>query len=114
MMAKLFNKTKNTVLVPQVVVAESLVDRLVGLLRHDKLENQGLWIKSNNSIHTYFMKFSIDVVFVDRELKVKAIRSNVKPWKVVWPVWGADSTFELPAGTLNSMNLSLGDHLDVS
>jgi len=114
MMAKLMNKTQNAMIVSKVTEANSLKDRLLGLLTYQNLENESLWIKSCNSIHTYFMKFAIDVVFVDSQLQVKAIRRNVKPWRFVLPVFGANSVFELPAGTLTQDNLRLGDHLDVS
>jgi uncharacterized membrane protein (UPF0127 family) len=114
MMAKLLNKTRNLVVVSKIVVADSLLSRLVGLINHKEIKDEGLWIKSCNSVHTFFMKFPIDLAFVDSNLCVKGIRVQVKPWRMVLPVLGANSVFELPAGTLNGSNLKIGDTLDVS
>ena len=61
-------------LIEQLEIAESFWHRGVGLLGRAKLEeNQALWIKPTNNIHTCFMKFSIDCIFVDRKLEIKKI-----------------------------------------
>lgn len=110
---KLFTAT-NEVYVPNLIVARSLKDRLVGLLGRSELpEGEGLWILRSPSIHTFFMRFPIDVVFVDRKMKVKAIYKNVVPWRWILPVWGADSVIELPAGTVTRKVLQVGDQLNV-
>lgn len=113
-MASLINKTKNQVVISEVEVAGSFWARGRGLLGRSSLsEFQALWIPRCNSIHTFFMKFSIDCVFVDRNLKVQAIYPDVKPGRLLLPVWGASSVFEMSAGVSQKMNISVGDQLYV-
>jgi len=103
-----------SILIPQLDVARTFWSRSKGLLgRHELLENQGMWIHQCNSIHTFFMKFAIDCVFVDQELKVKKIFHNVQPWRLIFPVWKASSVFELPAGSVKRFALKQGEQLDV-
>lgn len=114
MMAVLRSETRKQVLLGDLKVASSFVARGVGLLRHRSLGDQeGLWIHRCNSIHTFFMRFAIDCVFVDRELNVKSIRRNVGPWRMTWPIWGASSVFELPAGAADRLGIREGEKLHV-
>ena len=66
-----------------VEVADTSEKRRVGLLKHERLEpGGGLWISPCESVHTFFMKFPIDVVFVDRQgFAVKIVR-NLRPWRI--------------------------------
>ncbi|QDK39608.1 DUF192 domain-containing protein [Bdellovibrio sp. NC01] len=113
-MAVLQNKSTNVNLVPNLEVAKTFWSRGKGLLGRKNLsEDAALWIHQCNSIHTCFMQFSIDCVFVDKNLKVKAIYKDVKPWRMVFPVWGASSVIEMAAGTSSKLNISVGDQLYV-
>ncbi len=113
MMAKLLNKTKNTIIVAEIRQATGFLARLVGLIGKRSLNNSGLWIPSCNSVHTCFMRFPIDLIFVDENLNVVQTKNDVRPWRLVLPVKDADSVFELPAGTLDQNNLAIGDSLHV-
>jgi len=89
-------------------------DRLRGLLGRTELPlNEGLWIQHCSSIHTCFMNFPIDVVFVDKELIVRAIHAHLKPWRMTLPKRKLYSVFELPSGTLSKSQTEIGDQLDV-
>lgn len=55
-----------------------------------------------NSIHTFFMKTNIDVVMTDRDDNILFVFRNLKPWKVILPKKGVYSTYELPAGSIDS------------
>lgn len=116
---KLTNKSNNTELAGHVVIAQSFWERTRGLLGRTSLPTgEALWIQGGkfvgcNSIHTLFMKFSIDAVFVDRQLVVKKIYRNLKPWKMTWPAPMAQSVFELPSGTLSRIRIDIGDQLHV-
>ncbi len=113
-MAYLFNETKNAVIATQVEVAESFFARAKGLLgRKSMAPSSALLIRRSDGIHTWFMQFPIDVVFVDRKMKVVRVVENVKPFKLVWPVWKAHSVFELPQGTLAINRPQPGDQLHV-
>lgn len=113
-MAVLRSETTNQTLIPNLEVAKTFWSRGKGLLGRDVLpQGQALWIWHCNSIHTFFMKFPIDCVFVDRNLKVKAVYKDVKPGRLVFPVWGASSVIEMPAGTLETLQVRIGDQLNV-
>ena len=101
-------------LLERLQVADSLWTRTKGLLGRQNLpENEGLWILRCNSIHTFFMKFAIDLVFVDRNLKVLKTYRGVKPGRVIFPVWHATSVIELKSGFLNKHPLRQGEQLHV-
>lgn len=116
---RLLNRTRETEVANHVEIADSFWSRTKGLLGRDSLPaGEALWIQGSrlvacNSIHTYFMRFSIDAVFVDRDLRVTKIYRNLGPWRMTWPAPRAQSVFELPAGTLSVRSLEIGDQLHV-
>ncbi|GIL16654.1 MAG: hypothetical protein BroJett040_04050 [Oligoflexia bacterium] len=113
-MATLFNKTKSAELISDLKIADNLFSRMKGLLGTNELsENQAMWIHRCNSIHTYFMKYPIDCVFLTRDLRVLSIVESVGPWKMVWPQWGADSVVEMRSGNAKKLKLNIGDELHV-
>jgi uncharacterized protein len=95
-------------------LADSWTTRLRGLLGRKKLNaDEGLLLTPGGSIHTCFMRFPIDVVFLECDLTVLGIRQAVKPWRLVgWR--GARSVLELPAGTCEQRSLRTGDRLSLS
>lgn len=114
MATSLINRTRSIQLARSVEFAFSIKARVIGLLGRDSLEpERALWIRPCNSVHSWFMRFAIDVVFVDRQLRVKKVVSTMRPWQIVFPVWGAHSCFELAAGQISSANIQVGDQLDV-
>lgn len=114
MMAALMNKTTNETLIPQLEIARTFSKRGKGLLGRSFLPSEdALWIHRCNSIHTFFMKFSIDCVFVDKNMKVKAIYQDIHPWRLILPVWGASSVIEMASGSVGKMRLKVGDQLYV-
>lgn len=113
-MATLRRQTSNELLLSDLQIAASLYPRMKGLLGTESLAaNQGLWIHRCNSVHTFFMKYAIDVVFLDRKLVVRAVKKNVVPGRVVWPNWHSTSVVEMKAGRAAELNLKPGDQLDV-
>ena len=109
---KIVNKTKNTVLAEEVLVAETLLKRAKGLLgRRDFKPGSALIIRPCNSIHTFFMRFHIDVLFVNRrQIVVKAISALV-PGRLSPVYFNAAFVIELPTGTILSTSTSKGDTL---
>ena len=72
-----------------------------------------MWISPCNGIHTFFMRFPIDAVFLDRRQRVVRAYSSLGRWRVVPLVFGARSVVELPAGTVAPLALSRGEQLAV-
>lgn len=110
----LLSRTRQTTLLRDLEIAESFFARGRGLLGRASLgPEQGLWIKPCNNIHTWFMKFPIDCVFVDRGLTVRSLRENIRPWRMVMPQWSAHSVIEMPAGSVSRLGIQVGEVLDV-
>ena len=106
------NTTRDTSLGSRVRVASSLRDRAVGLLRTPEvLPGEGLLIERTASIHMFFMRYPIDVVFVDRTGRVTRTVSRLRPWRVVWWARGARDCIELRAGALEGTGTRKGDQL---
>tara|TARA_B100001248_G_scaffold262695_1_gene261024 strand:- start:12752 stop:13093 length:342 start_codon:yes stop_codon:yes gene_type:complete len=110
---KLMIQDKNIELANKVSVADSLVKRCMGLMGKKELDQQEcLWIKSCNQIHTHFMRFAIDAVFVNKDMQVLKVKTDIKPWRFTLPVLGADSVFEFNAQKIG-MKVQEGDYLYV-
>jgi len=106
------NKTRGTTLATRLEVADSASLRSKGLLGRTGLEpGHGLWIVPCESVHTFFMKFAIDLVYLDRRNKVRKVKSAVGPWRIS-ACLSAHSVLELPAGTVQSTSTQSGDILE--
>jgi uncharacterized membrane protein (UPF0127 family) len=110
---KVSNLTRGTVLATRLEVADSGKKRSKGLLGRKGLEpGGGLWIVPCESVHTFFMQFRIDLVYLDRKYRVKKIRHSVGPWRLS-ACLSAHSILELPAGTIRSTQTQAGDTLEM-
>ena len=93
------------------IVAETPLTRLRGLLGRAQLASgEGLLIRPTSAIHTYFMRFPIDAVFLDRDLVVVKIVSNLRPWRVA-ARRGAKAVLELAAGESGRRGIRAGERL---
>jgi len=108
---RVVNQTRNTVLATAADVADTSAKRRTGLLKHERLEpGDGLWITPCESVHTFFMKFAIDLIYLDKKKKVKKVRHAVPPWRLS-ACLTAHSILELPAGTARQTGTQPGDQL---
>lgn len=109
---QIINKTRNTVLAEEAIVADTPWQRMKGLLgRKDLKKGEALIIKPCNSIHSCFMRFAIDVIFADSNHKIIGIITHLKPWRFSGIYLSAKFCIELPAGTVDSTHPSIGDSL---
>ncbi len=107
------NLTRNTVLADSADVADTSEKRRTGLLKHTQLDpGKGLWIVPCESVHSFFMKFAIDLVYLDREKKVRKVRHRMVPWRVS-ACLTAHSILELPAGVVEATGTQAGDQLAI-
>ena len=98
-------------LVCRARVAASFAARLRGLMGVAALPaGTGLLLPRTSSVHTHFMRFPIDVVFLDDGLQVRSIRPALRPWRLA-AARGASSVLELPAGECARLGLVVGDVL---
>jgi uncharacterized protein len=109
---RLVNRTRGAVLAERVQRAERMRDRLRGLLgRAAMTDGEALAIVPCRSIHTFFMKFPIDAVFLDRGSRVLRALAELPPWRATRIHPGATQVVELPAGTLARTGTREGDEL---
>lgn len=108
------NPARVAVLATRLEVADSGPKRNKGLLGRDGLApGEGLWIVPCESVHTFFMRFPIDLVYLDRNNTIRKVRSAVGPWRLS-ACLSAHSVLELPAGTIRNTRTEPGDLLEFS
>ena len=106
------NITSEAILAETADIADTSAKRRTGLLRHQSLPaGSGLWIVPCEAVHTFGMKFAIDVVYLNKRRKVLKIRHNMVPRRISGCL-RAHSVLELPAGTAESTETKPGDMLD--
>jgi uncharacterized membrane protein (UPF0127 family) len=94
-------------------VAATPLRRLKGLLGRSGLEpGEGLLIRPTSSIHMFFMRFPIDALFLDRELVVRKVVTELRPWRIAF-ARGAKSVVELPAGEAAKRGVAPSDRLRI-
>ena len=95
-------------------VADVGAKRRKGLLGRQELRaGEGLWIRPCEAVHTFGMKFPIDLVYLDRKLRVKKVRSGVRPWRLSF-CFTAHSVLELASGTIHETQTKPGDRIEFS
>ena len=110
---RITNLTRDAVLGDSIDVADTSAKRRTGLLKHQRLApGEGLWIVPCESVHTFFMKFPIDLVYLGKDRKVRKVRHAVKPWRLS-ACLSAHSILELPAGAARETGTQAGDELAV-
>ena len=98
----------------RVTVASRRLERAVGLLGRSHLEvGDALWITPCHGVHTWFMRFSIDVIALDADGVIVDAVSMLKPWRMRLPRPGACSVLELPAGTLVTAPVRVGHRIQI-
>jgi len=103
------NTTRQTILANEIEIADSAAKRNKGLLGRSGLNpGGGLWIVPCESVHTFGMQFPIDLVYLDRQHRVRKVRSGVPPWRISVCL-SAHSILELPAGTIVATQTRAGD-----
>lgn len=92
-------------------LAERPWARLRGLLGRGGLRpGDGMLLRPSNSVHTFFMRFPIDAVFLDAELRVLAVRRRLRPWRLAGRR-GARAVLELAAGEVERRGIAPGEQL---
>lgn len=110
MVLSVVNLSKNTCLGTRITVADSPRRRLVGLLGTTRLEPEcGLLIFPTQAVHTFGMKYPIDLVFIDKLKKVIGIRKAVRPYRLSPIYWRAECVLELPVETVETSRTEVGD-----
>lgn len=113
-MMRVVNKSKHTILSENVTIADTIFKRIRGLLgRKCFLSGEALIIKPCKSVHTFFMRFPIDVLFIDKHGRVIKAVSNLKPFRFTSTFLNATFCIELPGGIIQATGTSRGDFLSL-
>jgi uncharacterized protein len=110
-MAVVLERQDGSPVCERCLLAETPLTRLKGLLGRRGLEQgEGLLLRPAASIHTFFMRFAIDAVWVDRDLNVVGVSHDIAPWRAA-ACRGARGVIELAAGEARRIGVSAGDKL---
>ena len=114
MKMKAVNNTSGKVLAEVLILADTLLARMRGLLGKNALvSGEGLWIKPCKGVHTFGMRFPIDVLFLDRQLRVIAVSKSMPPNRLTRIHFKAASVLELPSGTAELTATVTGDMISI-
>jgi uncharacterized protein len=106
------NLSRKTQLADRMEVARTSQSRSKGLLGRAGLESgEALWIVPCEAVHTFWMRFTIDLVYIDKQYRVRKVRSSVPPWRLS-ACLTAHSIIELPAGVVLRSQTQPGDQLE--
>ncbi len=109
---RIHNVTQGTELASAARTARAFWPRLVGLLGRSSLQpGEALVLEPSSSVHTFFMRFTIDVVYLDRSSRVVKAVSALRPFRISVGPRGARSVIELPSGTIAITRSAVGDEL---
>lgn len=109
---QVFHQDRSAALVEELALALDPWRRLRGLLGRPPLKpGQGLLIRPCRGVHTWFMGYPIDVLFLDRRGLVVAMRPELRPWRMTALIGAAYCVLELPAGVATRARIAPGDAL---
>jgi len=112
-----YNKTRETFVATEAVLADSYFRRLVGLLGKTKRWAQlgrGLWIVPSRGVHTIGMLFPIDLIFLSEQKEVVYVEEHVRPFRISAVSLKATSVLELPPHTIYRSGTQVGDRLEIA
>jgi uncharacterized protein len=112
-----YNRTREVQLATDLAVADTHWTRLRGLLGRgpdDFRNGSGLWIVPCHGVHTLGMGFPIDVVYLDRDLKVIHVETDLQPWRFAPVRRIATSVLELPSRTTAATKTEIGDKIEIT
>ena len=113
------NQTRGTVLCDRLEIADTMAAQSRGLLGRDGLDAEsGMLFEGSRVVpfmwmHMFFMRFPIDIVFLNKDSRVIAINHRLKPWRVSSLALGARRALELQAGTAARCNTEIGDQIRI-
>lgn len=110
---RIVNRTRGGAVAAKVTKVTSFWGRLTGLAGRQSLQPQtGIWLIPCNGVHTFGMRFSLDIIVLDRQMRVLQILRAVPPGRICRGTAGGYSTLEMPAGA--AAGILVGDQLEAS
>jgi uncharacterized protein len=112
-----YNKTRETFVATETILADSYIRRLIGLLGKTNRWAQvgrGLWIVPSSGVHTIGMLFPIDLIFLSKEKEVVHVEEYVRPFRISKVSLKAQSVLELPPHTIYRSGTRVGDRFEIA
>ncbi|MBS3938170.1 MAG: DUF192 domain-containing protein [Peptococcaceae bacterium] len=110
----IYNYSRQAVVCQEVDIASTFLGRLCGLMFRTSIKaTAGLLLTPCRAVHTCFMRFPVDVVFVDRHCRVVGIEMGIKPWRISKVYRTARYALEVPAGRVIASGTKVGDTLGI-
>ncbi len=111
---QVYNVNSSLYVSRQTVIADTFLTRLIGLLLTKKFKpGSGLIIEPCKSIHMFFMRYPIDVIFYNQNLEIVALVENIQPWQFTKVYSKAKACLELPINSIRQSNSSINDQLKI-
>jgi uncharacterized membrane protein (UPF0127 family) len=98
------------IIVNKIKIADTFKKRLIGLIGRDKLQDEGLLLTNCSSIHCFFMKTTIDVVYLSNNMTV-LYKETIKPWRIGKFIKGTKHILEIPENA--SECIKIGDTIEL-
>jgi uncharacterized protein len=112
-----FNRSKETFIATSLLVADTYWSRVKGLIGKPSSsfgDGSALWIVPCRGVHTHFMRFAIDAIYLDAHNVVLYVEENIRPWRMGRMVPSASTVLEVPAHTAFASGTQPGDHLEIT
>jgi uncharacterized membrane protein (UPF0127 family) len=111
---RVLNQTRGNVVCERTELASNPFTRMRGLLGRAGMEpGSGMLFRGESSIHSAFMRFEFDAIFMDREMRVVKLAERIKPWRALGAK-GAGNILEMAGGEISRLGIAVGDQLAVS
>lgn len=108
------NLTRGTLLGDRIEIADTFLSRFLGLIPRRGLNvGEGLYLKPSSGVHMFWMRFAIDVIGLDKQMRVVRVWRNLKPWRMTSVSTKMQSALELPVGQIDAGQVQLGDVLEI-
>ena len=110
---KVIHKKTNSIIANDLKIAKSLIDRTIGLMFVKETKGfDALLLEPCNSVHNFFVRFPIDLIFLNADMKIVKLVKCFKPWRMTGIYLKARKVLELPVGTITD-DIQVGDELEV-
>ena len=111
---KVIRKKDGSILIADCALALNTWEKMLGLLPRESIRaDEAMWINNSTSIHTFFMKFAIDVAFLDRKGCVLALYHSMPAWRHSWIHFFAKGALEMKSGLLKEAGVEKGEVLEI-
>jgi uncharacterized membrane protein (UPF0127 family) len=105
-------KHQGKVIAERIESGDSFLERLCGLMFSKNIGNKDGLIFESKSLHTHFMRYDLDIIFLNADYNIIKIIRAMKPWRMTGLYWEAKYAIEMSAGVL-TMDINVGDKMEL-